>query len=101
MKVSLESYVAVPVGSTEHETAKKFIMNQFDGGHMFGIRGSSGAPGNFPGCRKLFEFCSQEGRSNADCTDASIRLEGFYLGCQLLSNSSVITVIGVAYMPPE
>ena len=76
MKVSLECRVSVFVSATEHETAKKFIMNQFDSGHTFGINGSSGA-GYFPCRHKFFEFCSQEGRSNADCTDTSICFEGF------------------------
>ena len=53
VEVSLESGVAVSVSPAEHETAKEFVRNHFDGGHTFGIRGSRGA-GNFPGRRKLF-----------------------------------------------
>ena len=52
-EVSLESGVAVSVSPAEHETAKEFVTNRFDGGHTFDIRGSRGA-GNLPGRRKLF-----------------------------------------------
>jgi hypothetical protein len=82
----------VPVGATEHETAKKFITDQFDGSHTFGISGSSGA-GNYPGRRKLFEFRRQEGRSNANCTNASICLEGFNMSAELLEVFVIVITI--------
>ena len=91
-EVSLERCILVPVGTAEHQTSKKFITDQFNGLHAFGISGSSGS-GNYPSRRKLFELCSHEGGCNSNCTNAPIGLKGSDMGAELLVVSVVVITI--------
>ena len=91
MEVSLESGVAVSVSPAEHETAKKFITNQFDGGHIRHQRELW--CWKLPRPPQALLVSPSRGRSCANCTNAAISFKGFDMSAELLEVFVIIIVV--------